>query len=456
MSKFRTIFVTIFQGVEAKNILRTDIFKELMSHQDIRIVFFVGTQEKAEYYRKEFSDPKVIYEVVKPNKSAGFNKFFSNLSFKLLNTETVDLRRKMNLEMYGNYIKYSYDFVVNKILARPWVRKVVRVLDYNLAKDSTFSEYFNRYDPSIVFLAHPFDDLEVNLLKEAKRRGVKTIGFINSWDKLTARNIIRVLPDKLLVFNDIVKEEAKRHADIQGNKIEIVGIPQYDWHINYKSLNRNEFFQEKGFNPNKKLIVYAPMGKAYSNSDWDIINLLKSSIENEEIKNAQLLVRFQPNDFVDFDEIKKRPWLVYDMPGIRFSKERGVDWDMSFDDIRGLSDTLANADLFICYASSLSIDASMFNKPVINIDFEVGGKKPMIKSPTHFYKMTHYINALKIRAVKLVNNKREMIVWINKYLENPELDGDNRKKLVEEQCYVLDGKAGKRTADLIISNLDLP
>ena len=104
----------------------------------------------------------------------------------------------------------------------------------------------------------------------------------------------------------------------------------------------------------------------------------------------------------------------------------------------------------------MSIDASMFNKPVINIDFEVGGKKPMIKSPTHFYKMTHYINALKIGAVKLVNNKREMIVWINKYLENPELDGDNRKKLVEEQCYVLDGKAGKRTADLIISNLDLP
>ncbi len=449
----KTIFITIFQGVEAKNILRTDIYKKLISHDDVRIVFFVGTREKAKYLEKEFSGSNVIYEVVMPDKPAGFNGFFSVLTFKLLNTDTVDLRRKMDLETGGGYVKYYCDFILNKILAMPWIRKASRVLDYKFSKSPSFSAYFDKYNPSVVFLAHLFDDMEIKLLKEAKRRGVKTVGFINSWDKLTARNIIRVLPDKLLVFNNIVKDEAVKHADMPENKIEIVGIPQYDWHINYKPLSRSEFFRKKGFDPNKKLIVYAPMGKAYSDTDWDIIDLLKSSMENGKIRKAQLFVRFQPNDFADLGEIKKRPWLAYDAPGVRFSKERGIDWDMSFDDIRGLTDTLSSADLFVCYASSMSIDASIFNKPVINIDFEVGGKKLMIKSPTHFYGMTHYKNAVKTGGISYPKNADELIASINRYLDNPDTDKDGRSCLVKEQCWKLDGKSGERVANLILSSI---
>jgi hypothetical protein len=450
----KTIFITIFQGTEAKNILRTDIYKNLAAREDIRLVFFVGSKEKAEYYKKEFFGLNIIYEIVKPNVLSGLNKFFSNLSFSLLRTDTTGLRRKMDLEIDSNYTRYVYGFIFNKILARSWIRKIARVLDYKLAKSSVFSEYFNKYNPSAVFLAHLFDDLEVNLLKEAKRRGVKTIGFINSWDKLTARNIIRVLPDELLVFNNIVKKESMSYADMPENKIEVVGIPQYDWHINYKPLSRKDFFGRKNLDLNKKLIVYAPMGKAYSDSDWEIIDLLQNSIEDGKIKNSQLLVRFQPNDFVDKEEIEKRRWLIYDMPGIRFSKDRGVDWDMSFEDIKGLTDTLANTDLFICYASSMSIDAAVFDKPIINIDFEIGSKKPMIKSPTHFYKMSHYQKAVKTGGICYPKSEVDFIDCVNSYLNDPGINRLGRKRLVSEQCWRLDGKSGERVANFILSYIN--
>jgi CDP-glycerol glycerophosphotransferase (TagB/SpsB family) len=359
----------------------------------------------------------------------------------------------MDLEIDGNYFKYSLGFLVNRVFARKTVRRIVRFFDYHFAKSSIFSEYFKKYNPSAVFLAHLFDDLEIRLLKEAKYSDVKSIGFINSWDKLTARNIIRVLPDKLFVFNNIVKEEALRCADMPECKIEVVGIPQYDWHMNYKPISREEFFSKKGLDVSKKLIVYAPMGKAYSDSDWDIIDLIKKSLYSGDIRNTQMLVRFQPNDFVDVSEINKRPWLIYDMPGIRFSKERGVDWDMSFDDIHSLTDTLANADLFICYASSMSIDAAVFDKPVINIDFEVGGKKQMIKSPTHFYKMTHYSKAVKTGGIYYPKNSNDLVTSINRYLDNPEIDKEGRARLVNEQCWKLDGKSGERVANLILSTV---
>lgn len=446
----KTIFITIFQGAEAKNILRTDIYKNLIAQEDVRIVFFVDTPERAEYYQKEFSHPRVIYEIVPLTMAKGLDGFFSALSFLLLRTVTTNLRRKMNLEIDKRYFGYYSDVILNWFLAHSWIRKIVRALDYLLVRNRVFAPYFDKYNPDVVFLAHLFDNHEINLLREAKRRGVPGIGFVNSWDKMTARHSLRLLPDSLVVFNDIVKKEAMACADMKEKNIFVSGIPQYDWHINYKPLSRDEFCKRNGLDPAKKIIVYAPMGKAFSNSDWDIIDILSGAIKDNSIKNAQLFIRFQPNDFVEEKELKIRPWLHYAMPGVRFSRERGVNWDMSFDDIKSLTDTLANANLFICYASSMSVDAAIFDKPVINIDFEVREKELMSKSPTFFYKTYHYGNVVKSGAVRFPKSKEELISWTNKYLENPSLDREERKRLVRAQCGILNGRSGQRIADYIL------
>lgn len=445
----KTIFITIFQGAEAKNILRTDIYKNLIAQEDVRIVFFVDSEERAEYYQQEFSHPRVIYEVITDVNPRGLDAAFSSLSFLLLRTATTDLRRKMNLEENHNYFGYYIHSAFNRLLARRWPRTVFRALDYLLVRDRLFAPYFDKYNPSVVFLAHLFDGQEVNLLREARRRGIKSIGLINSWDKLTARRSIRLLPDSLIVFNEIVKREAIKYADMKEGNIFVSGIPNYDWHVNYQPISRDEFCRRNKLDPKKKIIVYAPMGKAFSNSDWDIMDMLNAAISGNAIKNAQLFVRFQPNDFVEKEGLEKRPWLRYAVPGIRFSRERGVNWDMSFDDIRGLTDTLANADLFVCYASSISVDAAVFDKPVININFEVKDKELMSKSPTFFYKTEHYGKVVRSGGIRYPKNRDELILWINKYLANRETDREERKKLVKAQCWKLDGKAGSRIANFI-------
>ena len=423
----------------------------MIKNPDVRIVFFVDSPERAAYYQKEFSNSRVIYEAVPAKKIRGLDKTFSNLQFLLLRTATTNLRRQMALEIHGNYFKYSAGLLFNWLFARRAVRNIIRALDYLLVKDETFAPYFIKYKPEKVFLAHLFDDSQVHLLREAKRRGVKNIGFINSWDKLTARHSMRLLPDKLIVFNNIVKKEAMDYADMNERDIVVAGIPHYDWHVNHRPLSREVFCQNKKLNPKKKFIVYAPMGKAFSDSDWDIIDMLREETQKGSINNAELFVRFQPNDFINEEELKKRPDLKYDAPGIRFSRERGVNWDMSFEDIKGLTDTLANADLFVCYASSMSIDAAVFNKPVINIDFELQDKKLLSKTPTFFYKTEHYGRVVKSGAACYPKSRQELVDRINKYLQNPQFKQDERRRLVEEQCWKLDGKTGERIANYILS-----
>lgn len=451
----KTILISILQGIEAKNILRTKICETLLKEPDIRLVFLVGSQEKLHYYSREFHHARMFYELMPPFKLSGPARFFSFLKFKLINTETMDLRRKMAAQnSWVNKLSYSFTFLFNRVFARKTFRRIVRWLDYYLVFNNVFSGLFEKYKPEAVLLAHLFDDGEAALLSEAKRRKILGVGLINSWDKLTARCMLRTLPDKLLVYNNVVKEEAIKYADLTESDIIAVGVPHYDQYFTGKPRTKEEFYQRVNIDPQKRIILYSPVGKYFSDSDWDIIDLLKSYVDHElKSYNVELLVRFQPNDFVDENEIKNRSWLRYDLPGIRFSRKRGVDWDMSFNELDHLFDTLYYCSVLVCYAASISVDAAVLDRPVINVNFELKSKQKMSQTPTYFYQMDHYRRALATGGIHLVNSKSELIEWLKKYLDQPGLDAEGRSRLVDQQCEKKDGRAGERAADFLINVL---
>lgn len=447
----KTIFITIFEGVEVKNILRTPILAGLLNDKEVRIVLFTKSQQKVDHYKKEFSDPRIIFESVEWKSVSRIDRFFSKLKFVLLRTETTDLKRKMISEFENKVFGYYSGKALNFILAWSIIRRIARFCDFHLVKDSTYALFFEKYSPSAVFLAHLFDEPEIALLREAKKRNVVSIAFINSWDKVTSRCIMRLLPDKAIVFNDLVKQELIDFNEMNPKDILVSGLPQYDFFYTDQRSPREEFFKKIGVNSEKKLIVYASMGRAFSGSDWDMIDFLHLLVSSEgSLKDCDLLVRFQPNDFIDEKEITKRPHLKYDQPGVRFGTKRGVDWDMGHEDLKHLGDTLHYMSVLVCYASSISIDAAVFDKPVINIDFEIRKNDSMLKSPTQYYKTLHYKNALKTGAIDLVKSEQELIGSIKAYLDNPALRSVERTRLVSEQCAFVDGKSGKRISQFIL------
>jgi len=455
----KTVFITIFEGIEAKNLLRSDAVKTILKNPEVRVVFFTKDQGRVEYYQREFSDPRMIYEVVEAPSVKGLDKIFRSLKFQLFRTPTAKLRREMVFEVKKNNLTYYAGSVLNWIFGRRPVVNLVRALDFFLVRKNTYAPFFDKYSPDLVLCANLFDEPETHLLREAKKRNIKTIGLMNSWDKPSARCLLRIIPDKVIVFNDFVKDDLKNYQFVPEGKIYVAGVPQYDSYFSKNFWTREEFFKKinppAGGDPSKKLIVYAPMGTTYSNSDWDIIDLLhKFSVEENFGKNTEILVRFPPNDFIDKNEIAKRPWLLYDQPGMLFSSKRGIDWDLNFQDLEYLKNTLYHMDLIICYASSISVDAAILDKPVINIDFEIRPAEVMAKSPTQFYKMEHYRKALLSGGIRLVSSPEKLIEWVLSYISNPRSDQEGRQKLVCEQCQFTDGRSGERIGKFILKNLN--
>lgn len=459
----KTILITVSHGAVAKNILRTNVIKTLLKRADIRVVCLTSSPEKAAYYQKEVSHERMIYDSFYGTPDAMLERLFGFLKFHLIRTSSTDLWRRMAHDEHRSYAKYAAGVFFNRLIARKSVRNMARFFDYHFIGDPGFGAVLETHRPEVVFLTHLFGNAEVSLLREAKKRGIKTIGFINSWDKVTGRCSLRLLPDTLIVFNEIVKREAILHADMPEEKIIVCGIPQYDQFINDAPIPRELFFKKFGFDPAKRLILYSPRGIKFSASDWMVIDFLHKAISDGSIANAELLARFPPNDFLDEAELSVRSWLKYELPGTRFSANkqnrfipssiRSDDWDMNFKELQHLTDTLAHASVVVGYTSSIMIDAAIFDKPIVGVHFEIKKNLPLEESPTEYYKTDHFTKALRTGGIRLAESKEGLIEAVNEYIKDPSRDRTERRRLAEEQCWKLDGKAGERVGEAALKAL---
>lgn len=446
----RTILISIFHGAAAKNILRTNVIKSLLKEPDCRVICLMRFPDRADLYRKEMPHEQITYDAFYKIPAGVFEHVFSFLKFRLIKTATTDLRHRMSYSSHRNFIKFLASVLFNWFIARPPIRKFFRLIDYYFISDLGFRAVLKKYNPDAVVLTNLFDDGEIALLREAKKMKINTIGYVNSWDKLTARSSVRILPDTMIVFNEILKKEAIEHADMPAERISVCGMPQYDQYITERPIPRELFLKNNRLDPDRHLILYAPVGIAFSDSDWEVIDLLNGLIAGGDIKKAQLLVRFPPNDFLNESELKKRPWLKYDLPGVRFGTKRSEDWDMDFGELRHMVDLLANTSVVVGYSASLIVDAAVFDKPSVGLDFEVKKSASLAKSPIQRYKTDHFRKVLKSGGIRLARNKNELVQIINAYLQNPSLDKEQRIRFVQEQCWRLDGGAGERIANVIL------
>lgn len=449
----KTIFVSSFEGIETKNILRTPILPTLLGQPDVRVVLFVHDERRVAYHQEEIRDPRIVYEIVRPPQVRGLDKFFQRFKFVLLKTKTTDIRRRMRYDDTKNHLAYYGGLLVNRICAHGVVIRLSRILDYYMVSNSDYDAYFEKYKPSLVVLANLFNEPEVHLLRAAKRYGVKNVGCINSWDKVTARCILRLLSDTMVVFNDTVKEEVVRYNGMRPEDIFVGGMPQYDYYATQAPTPRAAFLASIGLSPQSRFIMYAPIGSSFGNSDWAIIDFLYRLRDEGSFGNAtEILVRFPPNDFLDMQEVAKRPYLRYDYPGFHFSsdKKRGSDWELNAKDLRHLADTMAHMSLMAGYASSIAIDAAFFDKPCLAINFELN-KNPAMRSPMRYCQMMHCQTLFRTGGVRVVNNEKEFVEWAGRYLADPSLDGEGRRRLVKEQCVFTDGKCGERIGTYMLS-----
>jgi CDP-glycerol glycerophosphotransferase (TagB/SpsB family) len=453
----KTIITPIYNGIRARNFFRTDTYRELVKDQNIRLVVVVPSA-KVEYYKKEYPESNVVFEPLDILGETAWGKNLNVAAINLLNTNTIRLKQVLAYYKHKSKLKLAFWRIFNRLLSPlPFTMSVVRLLDKLEPTDPQVAALLTKYKPDLVVIPDIVFPVDRIFIRAAKRAGFYTLGMVRSWDNLTSKGVVQILPDKLIVHNSTMKEEAIKLAGMPARDIYVSGPPQFDWHFRTRNMSREEFMKSLNIPADRKLVLCAPFFNDYVKSSVNIINTLTDAVNNGRLpKDIHFIIRYRPtNAEIPVGMLKPSEHYTITRPcEARFivvNEQSPVeDYEHSQADVELLMNSLAYSDVVINTISTLSVDAAAMDKPVINVRYDGDPNVPPKYGVKIFYHgHDHYEMIERSGGVRLAWTPDELIDQINMYLKDASIDRDGRRRIVAEQLEYTDGLSGKRAADAI-------
>lgn len=347
---------------------------------------------------------------------------------------------------------------IGRILVEPFTHNGSRyAIADRLVSHPEMERLFDEHQPILVVAANPgLVFSEVPLLRTARRRGVFSMAIDPSWDNFTNKLIPVRQVDRLVVWNDIMKTQAMELHGYRADMIRVAGAPQFDPHFRPQSrAPRDEFFRRIGADPSRPLIALTTTPRSlYSHHDH-VLRALTPAIHGGALNGAQILVRLHPRDDVTaYQAFMGVADVTVEKPFRDTVKVAdGLAIDVMPEHQRHLGDTLCYADVVVNVASTITIEACIFDTPVVNINFDGPGETPYVKSARRYYSFTHYVNVTARGAVRVAESPDEMVSQVARYLADRSLDAAGRRQVVLDQCQFTDGRSAERVIECVLDEL---
>lgn len=165
-------------------------------------------------------------------------------------------------------------------------------------------------EPDIVLLAPHLmpGSPHQEVLRAAIDEGLPTGLCVASWDNLSSKQLIRVVPDIVTVWNDTQKREATDIHGLPGERVVTTGAQVYDPWFAWRPRPREEFCARVGLPPDRAYVLYAG-GALFPASITEArfvmerwLPALRAS-RHPELREAAVLVRPHPKRFDEWADV---------------------------------------------------------------------------------------------------------------------------------------------------------
>ena len=227
--------------------------------------------------------------------------------------------------------------------------------------------------------------------------------------------------------------------------------PQFDVFYQQRFYQtKEEFCGEQNLDPTLPIIVYAVGSPNFLQEHHGAIDLPRRVIEGK-LGKVQLLIR--PHPIHDNAEMEALFGAYKPAVQLQRSPQAGKELAKRTQDDTQIVEwvnTFRHADVVVNLSSTVTIDAAIFDKPVVNLDFDPQpgqADQRLIKDVNH--KWDHFKPIAESEGVWLVNDFDELEDAVKTYLREPHLHRQGRIWVTEYVCGFVDGKCGERFADAI-------
>lgn len=460
--------MSIPYGMSARNFLRSAVYPTLRA----RFRLIVLTPLHADpAFRAEFSSEGVVLRDLPKRQSPVYKAVRLALDI----AEGYDFTRRTRLETLEilerclrdqKPLSYWPRVALGATLSRGPLLRALRGIHGALLRDPYYDALFAEFSPAAVFLTHPVAAEEYPLAFAARRAGARLGAMIHSWDNITSKSGLRtvtsnrpgrMLPlrfDKVVVWNPIMREQLVAHYGYAPDDVYVSGVPQFDAYVGPDDgVDRAGFLRGLGLDPEKKLVFYAAGSPVLLPRQEEVLDILAEAVRDGALgEPCQLLIRSHPR--TDMSAFKRKFTRV---PGIAFDEASAANaasrvtagWSAEGDDADRLSSIIRCSDVTINVSSTMSLDAAVFDKPIVCVAFDGRSNAPYLRSLRKHYDFTHYKPIVESGGVRVALSPEEFLDSIRAYLKDPALDREGRRRIVEEQVVHLDGKTGERVGRFV-------
>jgi hypothetical protein len=244
---------------------------------------------------------------------------------------------------------------------------VLRTVERALPLDRWIRDIVVSQSPDVVLIT-PLVDLgsdQVEYVKAARALGVRSALCVHSWDNLTNKGLIRVLPDRIFVWNEAQKREAVAMHRVTPEQVGVTGAPVYDqWFARTPSTSRQEFCAKTGLSADRPFFLYlcssqfiAP-DEAEFVADW--IRAVRSA-PDPRVREAGILIRPHPEN--------TQPWQRFDFdnfPGVVLWPRGGAN-PVDASSKNDYFDSMYHASAAVGVNTSAQIEAGIVGRPVYSV-----------------------------------------------------------------------------------------
>lgn len=439
----QTIFITSFHAHVSRNILATPVLDILKSKSNLRVVI-LAPNYKINYFKEKFAGGNVIVEGASPNQASkqSLGLLFKKLGIFLFDSDTTRLKLRYKLYKDKKFFYFIFFFLAGRLGNFFWFRRLIRFFDFHFSPKGFFKEILDKYNPALVFATDIQNENDVSLMQDAKAAGIPILGMVRSWDNMTQR-VFRVMPDRLLVGSQEIFNEVKQSHCYPNDQIITSGYPYYDKYLRAPINSKTEFFLRFGLNPNRRLILYIPIGD-------DI--MLKNDVDRYVVGllgtvDSQVLVRLPTNLNLNLENFSIPKNVVFDKPGFGFRDVGALDQEITKEDDERLIDSLFYSDVVVAGPTSVCLDAALLNKPVVAVNF-CPTTRTFFEGLYH-YEYVHLKKLTETGGLYVTKNPNEFFAAIDTLFKNPKLGDEGRKKIKALWFSHADGAVSKRVADEI-------
>jgi hypothetical protein len=289
-----------------------------------------------------------------------------------------------------------------------------------------------------------YDSIQVDYIRAAQYLGIP-VGFaVASWDNLTNKGLIKILPDFVTVWNECQKREAVELHGVPEDRVFVTGAQIFDcWFDRRASSDRTAFCRRFGFEPQVPLITYLCSSRQIADDEVGIVRRWLRAVRSYEdpfVRSASIIVRPHPKHADQWNGVDLHEF------GAAEIWPRGGKLPVTEQQRNDFFDTLYHSSAIVGLNTSAQIEAAIAGRPVlVLIDPDAPAAREGTLGTLHF----RYLSDPEHGVVEVAQTTEEHLAQLSEALRHPRRE--RGRKFVEEfvRPRGLDQPAAPILADVI-------